>query len=83
MSFFEKYSTIAIIASYLIPIFLLITGFFLLFATKLMLEFTKWFEKGVGAEWIPSKRTESLYKIMGIIFLSLGSFCLGYLFGFK
>jgi NTP pyrophosphatase (non-canonical NTP hydrolase) len=58
------------------PTFLIILGLLLFYKTEFMLEFTRFLERGVGAEWIPSEFTYQLYKIAGIIFIALGSWCL-------
>lgn len=62
------------------PFFLLLLGLLLFLKTEWMLEFTRWFEKRVGAVWIPTTKTYFLYKWTGVIFLAIGSGWLGYVF---
>lgn len=75
-------STLAI-SPLLPPLFLMTLGLLLLFKTEWMLDFTKWFERRIGARWIPTDKTARLYRMGGAIFLALGSSCLGYIWGVR
>jgi len=77
------YLLIPRISSLLLPFFLMTLGLLLLFKTEWMLDFTKWFERRMGARWIPTDKTARFYRMGGAIFLALGSSCLGYIWGIK
>lgn len=75
-----KAPTISLILNFSLPFFLLLLGALLFLRTEWMLEFTSWFEKRVGAVWIPTTKTYFLYKWSGVVLLALGSGWLGYVF---
>lgn len=68
---------------YGIGIFLTLLGFLLFFKTEWMLKFTEFFENLIGVIWIPSQKTERIYKVAGLFFISFGCAYLGYIFGMK
>jgi hypothetical protein len=75
--------TVYILIVYGIGILLTGLGFLLFFKTDWMLKFTEFFEGLIGVIWIPSEKTEKIYKIAGLFFISLGCAYLGYIFGMR
>ena len=59
----------------IILILFIIIGWIYAFKPKIMLGITSWsFDKFWGAKFIPTKRTESLYRTAGIILLLFALF---------
>lgn len=61
------------------PIFFIFLGAIFLFKPHWMLESTCYFEKKIGADWIPSEKTYTIYKNIGVILIAFGCVLFGYI----
>ena len=75
----QEYPYLPYMISLSFPIFFVFIGCIFLLKPHWMLEVTRFLEKSVGADWIPSEKTYFIYKNIGIILITFGCGLFGYI----